>query len=142
MATGDAGHAMAGEEDVIVAGIGCGRGTSSADIVSLIQVTLDNFRLALAELTAIATETSKADEPGVIAAARGISLPLLRCSLAELDAVDHLLVTRSPRVLALKGTASIAEAAALVGAGRNARLLGARLAAGRVTCAIALGEGS
>jgi len=36
---------------------------------------------------------------------------------------------------------SIAEASALVAAGPNARLLGARVAANRVTCAIAIGEG-
>jgi cobalt-precorrin 5A hydrolase len=51
-------------------------------------------------------------------------------------------LTRSSRVQALKGVPSIAEASALVGAGRNARLLGARVATNKVTCAIATGEGS
>jgi len=46
------------------------------------------------------------------------------------------------RVQEIKGVPSIAEASALVAAGSNARLLGARVAANRITCAIAIGEGS
>jgi cobalt-precorrin 5A hydrolase len=46
------------------------------------------------------------------------------------------------RVQEIKGVPSIAEASALVAAGPNARLLGARVAANKVTCAIAVGEGS
>jgi cobalt-precorrin 5A hydrolase len=44
-------------------------------------------------------------------------------------------------VLEAKGLPSIAEASAIVVAGRNARLLGARVATERATCAIATGEG-
>ena len=40
-----------------------------------------------------------------------------------------------------KGLPSIAEASAIVVAGRNARLLGARVATERATCAIATGDG-
>jgi cobalt-precorrin 5A hydrolase len=50
-------------------------------------------------------------------------------------------ITISLKVEALKGVPSIAEASALVAAGRNARLLGARIAAGNATCAIAIGDG-
>lgn len=127
---------------MIVAGIGCGRETSTADIVALIAAALERFDIARHDLAALATETSKAEEPGLKAAAHRLSVPLLRCSLAQLDAVEERLLTRSQRVLEIKGTPSIAEAAALVGAGRHARLLGARIVAGRVTCAIAEGEGS
>jgi len=133
---------MAGEKIVIVAGIGCGRQTSTAEIVALIATALEHFHIVPHDLAVLATESAKADEPGLQAAAQQLSVPLLRCSLQQLNAVDQQLLTRSNRVLALKGTASIAEAAALVGAGRHARLLGARITAGRVTCAIAEGEGS
>jgi cobalt-precorrin 5A hydrolase len=132
---------MAGDQVVMVAGIGCGRDTEAAEIVALIDVALKQFDVAQGDLAALATESTKADEPGIIEAARQLALPLLRCSLAQLEAVDDQLLTRSQRVLDIKGTPSIAEAAALVGAGRNARLLGARIVAGRVTCAIAEGEG-
>ena len=127
---------------MIVAGIGCGRETSSEDIVRLIFVALSNFGIAQENLTAIATETSKADERGIASAARSLSIPILRCEVADLGRVADQVLTRSLRVQEIKGVPSIAEASALVAAGPNARLLGARVAANKVTCAIAIGEGS
>jgi cobalt-precorrin 5A hydrolase len=133
---------VASEEAMIVAGIGCGRGTSAEDIVSLIAVALSNFGIAQENLTAIATESSKADEHGIAGAARSLSIPVWRCPVADLGRVADQVLTRSLRVQAIKGVPSIAEASALVAAGSNARLLGARVAANKVTCAIAIGEGS
>nr|WP_291855016.1 cobalamin biosynthesis protein [Bradyrhizobium sp.] len=127
---------------MIVAGIGCGRESSSEDIVSLIFVALSNFGIAQENLAAIATETSKADERGIASAARSLSIPIVRCPVADLGRVADRVLTRSLRVQEIKGVPSIAEASALVAAGPNARLLGARVAANRVTCAIAIGEGS
>jgi cobalt-precorrin 5A hydrolase len=133
---------MASEEAMIVAGIGCGHETAAEDIVSLIAVALSNFGIAQENLTAIATESSKADERGIISAARSLSIPVLRCPVADLGRVADRVLTRSLRVQEIKGVPSIAEASALVAAGPNARLLGARVAANKVTCAIAVGEGS
>jgi cobalt-precorrin 5A hydrolase len=133
---------MAGEQAMIVAGIGCKRGTMSEDIVSLILAALASFGIPSEKLDAIATETSKADERGIADAARSLSVRLVRCSLSDLDRIADKVMTRSSRVQALKGVPSIAEASALVAAGRNARLLGARIAAEKVTCAIAISEGS
>ena len=127
---------------MIVAGIGCGRETSAEDIVSLISVALANFGIAPENLTAIATETSKADQHGIAGAARSLSLPIVRCAVADLGRVAGRVLTRSLRVQEIKGVPSIAEASALFAAGSNARLLGARVAANRITCAIAIGEGS
>jgi cobalt-precorrin 5A hydrolase len=127
---------------MIVAGIGCGSGTSSEDIVSLIFTALSNFGIARENLTAIATESSKAEERGIANAAQSLSIPVLRCPVAELGRVADRVLTRSLRVQEIKGVPSIAEASALVAAGPNARLLGARVAANKVTCAIAVGEGS
>jgi cobalt-precorrin 5A hydrolase len=133
---------MASEEAMIVAGIGCRRGTLSEDIVSLILATLGNLDIAQDRLDAIATEASKADERGIADAARSLSVRLIRCSIVDLDRVADKVVTRSSRVQALKGVPSIAEASALVAAGHNARLLGARVAAEKATCAIAISEDS
>jgi cobalt-precorrin 5A hydrolase len=133
---------MASEETMIIAGIGCGRETSSEDIVSLICAALSTFGIARESLTAIATETSKAGQRGIAGAARSLSLPIVRCPVADLRRVADQVLTRSLRVQEIKGVPSIAEASALVAAGPNARLLGARVAANKVTCAIAIGEGS
>jgi cobalt-precorrin 5A hydrolase len=132
---------MAGEQAMIVVGIGCKRETMSEDIVSLILAALASFGIPSEKLDAIATETSKADEGGIADAARSLSVRLVRCSLSDLDQVADKIVTHSSRVQALKGVPSIAEASALVAAGRNARLLGARVASEKVTCAIAISEG-
>jgi cobalt-precorrin 5A hydrolase len=133
---------MAGEKAMIVAGIGCRRGALAEDIVSLVHLALANFAIEREKLDAIATEASKANERGIEDAARDLSVRLVRCPIGDLDRVADKVVTRSSRVQALKGVPSIAEAAALVAAGRNARLLGARVATEKVTCAIAIGEGS
>jgi cobalt-precorrin 5A hydrolase len=132
---------MAGEQAMIVAGIGCKRGTLSEDVVSLILTALSSFGIARENLDAVATETSKADECGIADAAQLLSVRLVRCSMADLDRAADKVMTRSSRVQALRGVPSIAEASALVAAGRNARLLGARLATEKVTCAIAISEG-
>src|ERR1700722_16965104 len=127
---------------MIGSGVGCGRGTPAEDIVSLIAVALSNFGIAQENLTAIATESSKADERGVAGAARSLSISVLSCPVADLGRVADQVLTRSLRVQAIKGVPSIAEASALFSAGPNARLLVARVAANKVTCAIAVGEGS
>jgi len=133
---------MAGEEAMIVAGIGCRSGAPADDIVSLIFAALSDFGIAHEDLSAIATETLKADELGIVDAARHLSVPLVRCPLSELGRVTDRVITHSLRVQAVKGVPSIAEASALVAAGHNARLLGARIVANNITCAIAIGEGS
>jgi cobalt-precorrin 5A hydrolase len=133
---------MAGAQAMIVAGIGCKRGTSSEEIVSLISVALATHDIAREKLDAIATETLKADEAGIADAARQLAVCVVRCPLPDLDGIADQVITRSSRVQAIKGVPSIAEASALVAAGPNARLLGARVAANKVTCAIAVGEES
>ncbi|QND75184.1 cobalamin biosynthesis protein [Tardiphaga robiniae] len=127
---------------MIVAGIGCRRGAPSDDIVSLIFAALSNFGIAHEDLIAIATETLKAEEQGLANAARFLSVPLVLCPLSDLGRVTDRIITHSLRVQAIKGVPSIAEASALVAAGHNARLLGARIVANNITCAIAIGEGS
>jgi cobalt-precorrin 5A hydrolase len=127
---------------MIIAGIGCKRGTSSEELVSLISAVLAAHDIARDKLDAIATETLKADEAGIAGAAQQLSVCVVRCSLLDLDGIADKVLTHSERVRAIKGVPSIAEASALLAAGHNARLLGARVAAGNATCAIAIGEGS
>lgn len=80
-----------------------------------------------------------ADKAAALAAALGA--PVTPVAPEALAAADTL--TRSPRVAALRGTGSVAEAAALAAAGRGARLLGPRaVSADRLaTCALAEGPG-
>jgi cobalt-precorrin 5A hydrolase len=126
---------------MIVAGVGCRRDTSADEIERVVRLALGMFELPAERLEAIATESEKADEPGFPEVARRFSVRLVACTAADLDRVSDRLLTRSERVSQATGLPSIAEAAALVAAGRNGRLLGPRLATARATCAIATGEG-
>jgi cobalt-precorrin 5A hydrolase len=128
---------VAREEAVIVAGVGCRRGASADEIEQAVRRALEAH--GIARVDAVATETAKAQEPGIVEAARRLSAKLLSCPTSELDGIAVL--TPSERVRAVKGVPSIAEASAIVAAGRNARLLGTRIATPRATCALAEGEG-
>jgi cobalt-precorrin 5A hydrolase len=88
-------------------------------------------------LHALATADFKADEPGIVAAAETLGLPLIAVPQHELERASARCLTRSPASLAATGTSSVSEAAALAAAGEGSRLLGTRIAAGNVTCAIA-----
>jgi cobalt-precorrin 5A hydrolase len=132
---------VAGEEAMIVAGVGCRRDTSADEIERVVRMALGMFDLAVERLDAIATESEKATEPAFPEAAQRLSVKLIACTPFDLDKVAGRVLTRSKLVLEAKGLPSIAEASALVVAGREGRLLGTRVATERATCAIAIGEG-
>jgi cobalt-precorrin 5A hydrolase len=132
---------MAGDQAMMVAGVGCRRGTSADEIERVVRLALGIFGLPAERLEAIATESEKAIEPGFPEVARRLSVRLVACTVAELDRVAGRVLTPSKLVLKAKGLPSIAEASALVVAGNNSRLLGTRVATERATCAIAVGEG-
>lgn len=130
---------MARPEAVIVAGVGFRLGTTAEEIEALVRQAMALHGAERIDL--LATESGKASEPGVQEAARRLSVELSACAAADLETVTDRLLTRSARVQEATGLPSIAEAAALVAAGRDSRLLGPRIASVRVTCAIAEGNG-
>jgi len=132
---------MAGEEAMIVAGVGCRRETSADEIERVVRMALGMFDLAVERLDAVATESEKATDPAFAEAARRLSVRLVACTVDDLDRIAGRVLTPSKLVLKAKGLPSIAEASALVVAGREGRLLGTRVATERATCAIAIGEG-
>jgi len=126
---------------MIVAGVGFRRGTPADEIERVVRLALGRHELPAERLEALATESEKAAEPAFPEAAARFSVRPVACTTAELGRAAGQVLTRSQRVLQAKGVPSIAEASAIVAAGRNARLLGARVATERATCAIATGEG-
>jgi cobalt-precorrin 5A hydrolase len=126
---------------MIVAGIGCRRGTPPEEIENVIAQALTASGFVGHRLDLIATEAGKSVEPGLVDAARRMAVSLVACSTDDMRAVADRVLTVSTRVAALKGVPSVAETAALVAAGRDARLLGPRIATSSATCAIAIGEG-
>jgi cobalt-precorrin 5A hydrolase len=124
-------------EAMIVAGVGCRRGTAAAQIEAAIAAALAGAGLGLTAVRLIATSAAKASEPGIAAAASSIGVPLVLVAQDDLVAAAARAVTRSERVLALTGLSSIAEAAALAAGGPAARLIAPRIAVGPATCALA-----
>lgn len=119
----------------IAIGIGCRRGCSAEAIVAVIEVACAARDLRGAGLF---TVDLKRDEPGLRAAAATLGLPLAFVPAADLAAVADRVGHRSRRVEAATGTPSVAEAAALVGAGPGGHLVVPRLAHRAATCAVAL----
>lgn len=123
---------------MIALGIGLSSAADGAAIAALARRVLARAGL---EASVLAVPDWRADLPAVAEAARLTGLPVAPVSRAAMQAVDAAVVTRSPENLARYGVGSIAEAAALVAAGRGARLLVPRLVEAGATCALAEGEG-
>jgi cobalt-precorrin 5A hydrolase len=124
-------------EAMIVAGVGCRRGTAAAHIEAAIAAALAHAGLGIAAVRLIATSAAKGGEAGIVSAAASIGVPLVTVAQDDLAAAGGRIATRSERVLALAGVPSVAEAAALAAGGPGARLLAPRIALGPATCALA-----
>jgi cobalt-precorrin 5A hydrolase len=128
------------EQAVIIAGIGCRKGVSAAQVGEAIGAALARAGLQREALDLIATPVQKGAEPGIVAAANALSVPLVLVPPRELENATPRTLTQSERVVALTGLPSIAEAAALAAGGPSARLMAPRTAVGPVTCALAASE--
>jgi len=117
-------------------GLGARRGVAALDIVELVRRVAKTHNVDLREAKLCALE-SKAQEPGLHEAARELGLELVFLPLAALRARKATAATHSPRVQAMFGVGSVAEAAALVGAGPNSRLVAPRLTTPVAACALA-----
>jgi cobalt-precorrin 5A hydrolase len=107
-------------KDLIV-GVGCRRGVACDAVVAAIRDALDKAGGSLARVRLLATADIKADEAGVIEAARELGLPLRLISSAS--------IRQTPRTFQSSALAqekvdlpAVAEPAALL-AGRRTRLL-------------------
>ncbi len=96
----------------LVAGVGCARGTPAEEIIALIEQVLATHSLATKSLAAIASIDIKADETGLIEAARHFDVPL-RLFTAE-DLASQTVPNPSEVVRVETGTPSVSEAAALM----------------------------
>ena len=112
-----------------VAGFGFRKAATAASLADALA------RAGSAE--ALATAPDKAQAPAIRALAAQLALPLLAVPVAGVATP-----TQSPRVAALYGTGSLAEAAALAALAPGARLIARRVTSqdGTATCAIAQGD--
>ncbi len=96
-------------------GLGCERNTSLGLLERLLELTLRDHGLAEAAVAGLASIDRKGDEPALLQLAAQRGWPLRLFSAAELAAVD--VPNPSSLVAQEMGTASVAEASALLAAG-------------------------
>ncbi|HEX8497087.1 MAG TPA: cobalamin biosynthesis protein, partial [Actinomycetales bacterium] len=95
----------------LVLGVGSSRGASADDVRALALQTLHDNGLSLGSVAEVVSIDLKADEPGIVALAGSLGVPLRTFTAAELDA--HAVPTPSDVVAAATGSRSVAEASVL-----------------------------
>ncbi|GGP71516.1 precorrin-3B C(17)-methyltransferase [Streptomyces calvus] len=99
----------------LVVGVGASKDAPVEEVLALVEDTLREAGLSAASLAELATVDAKAEEPGIVAAARRLGVPLVTYGAGELARVDVPNPSDAP--LDAVGTPSVAEAAALLGGG-------------------------
>jgi len=102
----------------LVAGIGCNRNTPKGEIKACLDQVLDRFQYAPQSLGKLATIRIKADEPGLLALAEDLELPLIFFDKTELETARGV-CTPSATVENYVGVKSVCEAAAILAAGQG-----------------------
>jgi cobalt-precorrin 5A hydrolase len=120
----------------VAVGLGCRTAASGEQIVEAIRQALALLP-APPDRVELFSSRRKAGQPGLLAAARLLGYPLALLDDAALAATADRLLTDSPRVRALLGVGSLAEAAALAGGGPDCVLVEPRRTLGGVACAVA-----
>jgi cobalt-precorrin 5A hydrolase len=127
---------LSDRKSALAIGVGCKRGCSSKAIVALVERAIAAAACA-GTRAALFTHEAKRAEAGLASAAKALGLPLVFLDGQVLRQASLRAATNSPRVMAMFGLPSIAEAAALAGAGPSSVLLVARMSDGGASCAIA-----
>ena len=117
-------------------GVGCRRGCEAELIEAIVRQALS--RLSGAERPCLFTIADKRGEAGLVEAASRLDLELAFLPRAALREQAPLVRTRSMQSESLFGVPSVAEAAALAGAGPGSALIVPRIANQGATCAIAI----
>ncbi|HLL36346.1 MAG TPA: precorrin-3B C(17)-methyltransferase [Streptomyces sp.] len=99
----------------LVVGVGASKGAPVEEVLGLIEEALRDAGLSARSVAELATVDAKAEEPGIVAAAARLGVPLVTYAAEELAAVEVPNPSDAP--LAAVGTPSVAEAAALVRGG-------------------------
>lgn len=125
----------------LVVGLGCQRGCDVHTLRGLFDAALAEGGIERRRITALASIDLKQDEPGLLALATMLDLPLQCFSAAQLTAFEDRLSHKSEVAFAHTGCYGIAESAALALAehltGGPARLLITRKKTAQATFALA-----
>ena len=115
-------------------GVGCRRGVTASEVLDLIHKVCAESDLELKAVTCLASADLKADESGLVEAARVLGVPLLTFSAGELAAYPPAEI--SPKASSALGLPGVCEPAARCAA-HGGPLLAHKQTLGRVTLAVA-----
>lgn len=125
----------------LVIGLGCQRGCDLHTLLALFDSALAEGGIERHRISALASIDRKQNEPGLLALAQRLNLPLRCFSAEQLAAFEHRLSHKSDIAFAHTGCYGIAESAALALAehlaGSPARLLITRKKTAQATFALA-----
>jgi cobalt-precorrin 5A hydrolase/precorrin-3B C17-methyltransferase len=122
---------------VLALGVGCERGCTAAELITLVETTLAEHDLAGGAVAAVVSLDLKADEPAVHELAARLALPARFFTPPDLLADTARLATPSDAVFRETGCYGVAEGAALAAVGAAGTLLVAKQKSRRATCAVA-----
>ena len=103
---------------LLVAGIGCNRGTKASEIRDFLDEVFKRFKFSLKSLWKLASIDVKHDEEGLLKLSRDLNIPIEFFSSKDLEKVTGLL-TDSEIVKKYVGVKSVCEAAAMLAANTN-----------------------
>jgi cobalt-precorrin 5A hydrolase len=127
------------ERDQMSAAVGVGFSTraTAETIARAVRLALDRTQKQKTEAT-LHSSARKRDSQPLRQAAEDLNMPLAFHEETDLQRQEPNLLSPSPLVKAITGVGGIAEAAALAGAGGNARLIVAKFSLDGVCCAVAI----
>ncbi|MCX4822214.1 precorrin-3B C(17)-methyltransferase [Streptomyces sp. NBC_01142] len=99
----------------LVVGVGASKGAPVEEVLGLVDEALREAGLSARSVVELATVDAKAEEPGIVAAAERLGVPLVTYAAEQLAAIEVPNPSGAP--LAAVGTPSVAEAAALADGG-------------------------
>jgi cobalt-precorrin 5A hydrolase / precorrin-3B C17-methyltransferase len=122
---------------VLALGIGCERGCTAGEIAALADAILAESGFEIGSVAAVVSIELKRAEPGILALATTLRVPVWFFTLARLLAETERLSERSAAAFRATGCWGVAEGAALAACGDDGVLLVPKRRSRRATCAVA-----
>jgi cobalt-precorrin 5A hydrolase len=125
----------------IAVGVGARKNSTENEIVKAVTCALARADVPLERVDRLATVDIKKDSPAMIGAARKLGLPLDFVTVEALRSVKHEGLSPDSKMVEEKiGVGGVCERAALIAAGKNAKLILKKMKMNGVTAAVAEGE--
>ena len=122
----------------LVVGLGARKGISKNDVLFAVEEAFNTLRLPILRIDALATAEPKKEENGILEAAKELDVPLEIISLNKLRSFKDSQCSESYWVKKVFGVSGVSEPAALLSAGKDAKLIFRKKALNKVTVAVAV----